>query len=71
MLVAVDFSPFSEKALVWGAYAAGGFDVPLVVLHVVHDPGSAPGYYERAKKRSPDAVICLPAGGSRGQCELC
>lgn len=51
MLVAVDFSQFSEKALLWGEYAARCFDARLVVLHVVHDPGSAPGYYERAKKR--------------------
>lgn len=50
-MVAVDFSPFSERALVWAARAARSFGAPLVVLHVVHDPGSAPGYYERAKKR--------------------
>ncbi|MFQ5527417.1 MAG: universal stress protein [Thermoanaerobaculia bacterium] len=56
VLVAIDFSPFSENALVWGGYAARSFDARLVALHVVHDPGSAPGYYERAKKRKKHLV---------------
>jgi nucleotide-binding universal stress UspA family protein len=50
VLVAIDFSRFSETALVWGAKAARAFEAPLLILHVVHDPGSAPGYYGRAKK---------------------
>jgi nucleotide-binding universal stress UspA family protein len=45
VLVAVDFSPHSEAALVWAAEAARRFSAPLVVLHVVHDPEAAPGYY--------------------------
>lgn len=56
MLVAIDFSPFSEKALLWAGQAARSFGVPLVVLHVVHDPGSVPGYYEHAKKRKKHLV---------------
>ncbi|NNL65450.1 MAG: universal stress protein [Myxococcales bacterium] len=48
VLVAIDFSPFSERALLWAARAARGFGAPLVVLHVVHDPASEPGYYQRA-----------------------
>ena len=30
---------------------AGHFGAPLLVLHVIHDPWSLPGYYERAKKK--------------------
>lgn len=45
ILVPVDFSPSSLAALLWGARAAESFGLPLEVLHVVHDPASAPGYY--------------------------
>lgn len=51
ILAAVDFSPFSERALLWAAHAACSFRAPLVVLHVVHDPSSAPGYYRQERKR--------------------
>jgi len=57
VLVAVDFSPYSEQALIWAARVAESFEVPLLVLHVVHDPGSAPGYYERAKKRARELLV--------------
>ena len=50
ILAAVDFSHFSERALVWAARAARSFEAPLLVLHVVHDSASAPGYYEQVKK---------------------
>lgn len=52
ILVAVDFSPSSERALLWAAHAAKCLGVPLVALHVVHDPESAPGYYQRSRKRN-------------------
>ena len=48
ILVAVDFSVHSEAAIDWAAEAARRFGVPLIVLHVVHDPASAPGYYARS-----------------------
>ncbi len=48
VLAAVDFSPCSEAALLWAARAAECFDAPLIVLHVIHDPEAAPGYYARA-----------------------
>ena len=50
ILVAIDFSRFSEKALVWAARAAESFGAPLLALHVVHDSASAPGYYDQVKK---------------------
>jgi nucleotide-binding universal stress UspA family protein len=45
ILVPVDFSPYAEAALVCAAELAGVLHAPLRVLHVVHDPGQAPGYY--------------------------
>jgi nucleotide-binding universal stress UspA family protein len=45
ILVPTDFSALSEKALLCAAELARKLGNPLVVLHVVHDPGDAPGYY--------------------------
>ena len=45
ILVPVDFSPDSEAALLFGCELADAFGCPLTVLHVVHDPGEAPGFY--------------------------
>lgn len=45
ILVPVDFSSDSEAALVYAADLATLVHSPLLVLHVVHDPGEAPGYY--------------------------
>lgn len=48
VLVPVDFSADSEAALIWAANACAHLQAPLIVLHVIHDPESAPGYYSRA-----------------------
>jgi nucleotide-binding universal stress UspA family protein len=45
ILVPVDFSVYSEAALLCAAELAENIGAPLAVLHVVHDPGEAPGYY--------------------------
>jgi nucleotide-binding universal stress UspA family protein len=45
ILVPVDFSAHSEFALLYAAELAETLDSKLAVLHVVHDPGEAPGYY--------------------------
>lgn len=45
ILVPVDFSDYSEAALLCAAELAQVLGTELVVLHVVHDPGEAPGYY--------------------------
>jgi nucleotide-binding universal stress UspA family protein len=45
ILVPVDFSSHSEKALVFAMKMARCMNAPVVVLHVVHDPGEAPGFY--------------------------
>ncbi len=51
VLVPVDFSPYSASALVFAADLAGCVGKSLMVLHVVHDPGDMPGYYNRAVKK--------------------
>jgi len=45
VLAPVDFSPASEAALLWAAEMAACRKTNLVILHVVHDLGEAPGYY--------------------------
>ena len=46
ILVPVDFSATSEKALELAAQMAECMGGSIVVAHVVHDPGEAPGYYQ-------------------------
>lgn len=48
IVVTVDFSPDSEAAFEWAVHAAIDFGAPLLVLHVVHDPAAAPGFYARS-----------------------
>lgn len=50
ILVAVDFSADSKAALVWACDYANLCGAGLIVLHVVHDPGEAPGYYRRSEE---------------------
>lgn len=45
LLVPVDFSAYSEAALLCATELAELIGAPLTVLHVVHDLGEAPGYY--------------------------
>lgn len=54
ILVAVDFSPASTAALAWAAAEARAHDVPLVVLHVVHEPEDDPGWYRRLEGGDED-----------------
>jgi nucleotide-binding universal stress UspA family protein len=61
ILVPVDFSPHSETALVCAAELANTLGSKLVILHVVHDPGEAPGYYsvkgrEKQMRRMEDVA---------------
>ncbi len=51
VLVATDFSPNSERAAIFAAQASECRKAPLVLLHVVHDPGHAPGYYADTKRK--------------------
>ena len=45
ILVAVDFSIHSAAALRWALGEAVVHNCNVVVVHVVNDPGAAPGYY--------------------------
>ena len=51
LLVAVDFTSFSEKALVFASELAEKLDARLLVLHVIHDPAEAPGFYAQKGKK--------------------
>jgi len=51
ILVPVDFSPHSEAALIKACELAECAKLPIVVLHVVHDPGNMPSYYSKITKR--------------------
>jgi nucleotide-binding universal stress UspA family protein len=52
ILAMVDFSPTSGAVIAHAVELADGLDKPLTVLHVVHDPGDAPGYYQvKGRKR--------------------
>ncbi len=45
ILVAIDFSAYSDKSLLAAMELADSMGAPLNVLHVVHDLAEAPGYY--------------------------
>lgn len=49
LLVAVDFSEDSMAALEWACRLAETTGAPLVILHVVHDLASNPGFYHPVK----------------------
>lgn len=51
ILVPVDFSAHSEAALLCALDMAKCYRRPILILHVVHDPGVMPGYYSRALKK--------------------
>jgi nucleotide-binding universal stress UspA family protein len=51
LLVPVDFSSFSEEALVFASGLAKCMSARLLVLHVIHDPEEAPGFYARQRKK--------------------
>lgn len=62
ILAAVDFSACSQAALLLASDLADGLGLPLVVLHVVHDPANMPGYYARFAHRKTIARIEDTAG---------
>ena len=51
ILVPVDFSDYSEAALLLASDLAAGLGTRLVILHVVHDPLNMPGYYARMARK--------------------
>ena len=51
LLVAVDFTPFSQEALIYACNLATKLEAQLLVLHVIHDPAEAPGFYVQKMKK--------------------
>ena len=51
LLVAVDFTSFSKDALIFASELAEKLEAQLVVLHVIHDPAEAPGFYAQKGKK--------------------
>ena len=51
MLVAVDFTSYSKEALFFASKLADCLSAQLLVLHVIHDPAEAPGFYARKGKK--------------------
>jgi len=49
VMAAVDFSLDSESAVIWACRFADCVDARLVVVHVVHDPASSPGFYRTGR----------------------
>lgn len=59
ILVPVDFSKHSEAALIFAMNIAELMERQVIVLHIVHEPASAPGYYRRESSddsRTFDAI---------------
>lgn len=52
VLVAIDMSEASRVALVWACTFAAMAGLPVIALHVLHDPAEAPGKY-RGDGRGP------------------
>jgi len=55
ILVPVDFEPAARAALISGARLAQSSGNPLKILHVVHEPGDKPNYYQR--RGAQDALL--------------
>ena len=51
VVIAIDFSNDSKAALEWGMEEAALRNAPATILHVIHDPGDAPGYYNKKRKK--------------------
>jgi len=51
VLVAVDFSSHSVDAVLFAANLADCMNIPMTILHAIHDPGEMPGYYASLIKK--------------------
>lgn len=63
ILVPTDFSDHSVEALVYAHELARLMDRPITVLHIVHDPASAPGYYRRETNEDDNRTMDALASG--------
>ena len=51
LLVPVDFTSYSEEALLFASKLAGKLKAQILVLHVIHDPAEAPGFYVKKMQK--------------------
>ena len=51
ILVAVDFSSFAKEAVLYAGKLADDLESDIIILHVIHDPAEAPGFYAKKKKK--------------------
>lgn len=51
LLVATDFTPFSEEAFIFAGNLADKLGAQLLVVHVIHDPAESPGFYSQKMKK--------------------
>jgi nucleotide-binding universal stress UspA family protein len=51
LLVAVDFTSYSKEALFFASKLAKCLRAQILVLHVIHDPAEAPGFYAQKGKK--------------------
>ena len=56
VLVAIDFSEDSKAALLWACDFAECSGAPLILLHVVHDLASNPGFYHPEKSNHLESM---------------
>jgi nucleotide-binding universal stress UspA family protein len=56
ILVATDFSADADAALVWASRHAARIGAPLHVLHVVHDPAEASGFYRKGRRDGSETM---------------
>lgn len=62
ILVPTDFSEHSVEALIYASELAKLMERPIAVLHIVHDPASAPGYYRRDTDEGDNRTMDALAG---------
>jgi len=62
-LVAVDFTKYSEEALLFAADIAECKHAKIVVLHVIHDSAEAPGFYAPKGKKKKYIVTMEETAG--------
>ena len=69
ILVAVDFSPASEQAVRTALQLGEKFESKLLLLHVIHDPANAPGFYA-AKKAGKKVLRNMEAAAAEMMVEF-
>ena len=64
ILVAIDFSAGSAQALRYALKFSIQFDSQLLLLHILHDPAEAPGFYS-SEKAGKKVFSSMEAAASR------